>query len=443
MPYIPKTMRQRILKALHDAPLAGHKGGQKLYAELAKVAYWPGMYKDAHKYATECISCQRFKIDRSGRKGVDGEYPIPPFIFHTVHADFTGTIHGDGGQHVIMTFIDALSRYLVAVPAENATAETAARVFVTEIICKFGSPQILVTDNGTSFTAELFEHVCKILGVTHLTTAPYAPQSNGSIERVHQTMKTKLRQEVSQGGADWKEKLPLVVAAINDSVQTSGLSPHEIIFGRPPAIPTDWTPIFETPVPPPLSLKVYFEELQDERLAKMVRQASYREEEIHKRREKQAELVRKPLKVGDLVLYRDRKVRRSKNMHSPAYVGPAKIKEIHGSTARLEPLPTGVHYNLRPRQQGNEDKTFRMHLGELRLYVGDPHRDHRLEADQPYARALINSTRPEELGALDTDYDPEETVTLREDEALKLFDLLEEIDSEEVINLMTTGREPM
>ena len=110
MPYIPKLMRPKILKALHAAPLAGHKGGQKLYAELAKAAYWPGMCKDAHKYATECISCQRFKIDRSGLKSIDGEYPIPPFIFHTVHADFTGTIHGAGGQSVIMTFIDAMSR---------------------------------------------------------------------------------------------------------------------------------------------------------------------------------------------------------------------------------------------------------------------------------------------------------------------------------------------
>ena len=255
MPYIPKAMRQKIPKVLHATPLAGHKGGQKMHAELAKAAYWPGTYKDVHKCAAECVSCQRFKIDRTGLKGIDGEYPVPPFCFHTIHADFTGTIHGADGQSVIMTFIDALSRFFIAVPTDNSTAETAARVFIKEIICRFGAPVLLITDNGTALTAELFEHVCKLLEVTHLTTAPYAPQSNGSIERAHQTMKMKLRQAVNYGGADWKEKIPMVVVAINSSIQPSGLSAAEIAYGRPPIIPHDRTPILEASTPPPLNLK--------------------------------------------------------------------------------------------------------------------------------------------------------------------------------------------
>ena len=427
MPYIPKTMRTKILKALHATPLAGHKGGQKLYAELAKVAYWPGMYKNVHKYAAECISCQRFKIDRTGLKGIDGEYPVPPFCFHTVHADFTGTIHGADGPNVIMTFIDALSRFFIAVPTENSTAETAARVFVNEIICRFGAPVILITDNGTAFTAELFEHVCKILEIAHLTTAPYAPQSNGSIERAHQTMKMKLRQAVSRGGADWRDKLPMVVAAMNFSPQLSGLSAVEIIYGRPPIIPTDWTPILKAQIPPPLNLKEFFEELQDERMAKMIQQASYREEDIHKRRNKQTKLVRKPLKVGDLVLYRDLKVRRTKNMHSPVYAGPAEIKEINGATALLEPLPTGVHYTL--RQKRTDRKNFRIHLGYLRKYAGDPNRDHRLAADYPIVQAMANKAQIKKMCKGDANQELiDELLYTPTAEALQLFRLLETLD---------------
>lgn len=166
---------------------------------------------------------------------------------------------------------------------------------------------------------------------------------------------------------------------------------------------------------------MYFEELQDERLAKIMQQAGYREEEIHKRLNKQAERVRRPLKVSDVVLYRDLKVRRSKNMHSPAYAGPARIKEIHGAIAVLEPLATGVHYNLRPRQRENV-ATFRMHLSHLRPYAGDPQRDHRLASD-----ILV-----EELGALDMDDHPKEFVILSADEALGLYNLLEEVDLEKI-----------
>lgn len=306
------------------------------------------MHKDAHKYASECTSCHGFKIDRTGPKGIGGEYPIPPFILHTAHADFTGAIHGTDGHSVIMTFIDALSRHLIAVPAENSTAETAARILVTEATCNFGTPTIPIADNGTALKSELFEHVCKVSRITHLTTAPYTPQSNGSIGRVRQTLKMKLRQTVSQGGADWKETLPLVVAAMNDSEQASRLSASEIALGRPPAAPSDWTPTLTPQTPPPLNLKAHFEELQSERMAKIVKQASYREENTHRRREKQAERVRAPLAEGGLVLYTALKERRTKNMHSPAYAGPARIKQTNGSIAILELLSSGVHYNLRP-----------------------------------------------------------------------------------------------
>lgn len=195
------------------------------------------MYKAAHKYAAECISCHRYKADRT--KGVYEKYPITSYIFHTVHADFTSTIHGDDEQHFVMTFIDTLSRYFIAVPTKNSTAETTAQVFMTETICKFNSSQALITDNDTSFTAELFEHVCKILEVTQLTVAPYSPQLNGFIEIMHQTMKTILRQEVSHRGADWKEKLPLIVEAMNHQPQLSELSPTKIVFKRLPTIPTN------------------------------------------------------------------------------------------------------------------------------------------------------------------------------------------------------------
>lgn len=93
-----------------------------------------------------------------------------------------------------MPFIDALSRFLIAAPTANSTAETAARTLANEVIRRCGAPVILTTDNGTAFTAELLQRACKILEITHLTTAPYAPQSNEPTERAHQTMKTQLRQ---------------------------------------------------------------------------------------------------------------------------------------------------------------------------------------------------------------------------------------------------------
>ena len=53
----------------------------------------------------------------------------------------------------------------------------------------FGLPQTIVTDNGTCFTSEMFQSYLQSLGIQHITTALYHPQSNGMAERCVQIFK--------------------------------------------------------------------------------------------------------------------------------------------------------------------------------------------------------------------------------------------------------------
>ena len=52
------------------------------------------------------------------------------------------------------------------------------------------SPRI-ITDNGPQFIAKDFKVYIRLVGMTHVCTAPYYPQSNGKIERWHKTLKTR------------------------------------------------------------------------------------------------------------------------------------------------------------------------------------------------------------------------------------------------------------
>jgi len=47
----------------------------------------------------------------------------------------------------------------------------------------------IITDNGPQFIARDFKEFIRIAGLTHVKTSPYYPQSNGKIERWHQTLK--------------------------------------------------------------------------------------------------------------------------------------------------------------------------------------------------------------------------------------------------------------
>ena len=48
----------------------------------------------------------------------------------------------------------------------------------------------IITDNGPQFVAKDFKEFIRISGMTHVKTSPYYPQSNGKIERWHQTLKS-------------------------------------------------------------------------------------------------------------------------------------------------------------------------------------------------------------------------------------------------------------
>ena len=47
----------------------------------------------------------------------------------------------------------------------------------------------IITDNGPQFVARDFKAFIRLLGMTHVRTAPYYPQSNGKIEAWHKTLK--------------------------------------------------------------------------------------------------------------------------------------------------------------------------------------------------------------------------------------------------------------
>ena len=91
---------------------------------------------------------------------------------------------------------DDLTRYLIVAPMNNQESETVARTFVEHVICKFGTPLEIVTDNGSNFVSSLMNNVCKILKIKKITTSPYHPQAN-LVERSNRELKTYLRQYIA------------------------------------------------------------------------------------------------------------------------------------------------------------------------------------------------------------------------------------------------------
>jgi len=79
----------------------------------------------------------------------------------------------------------------------------------------------------------LFQQVMYQLGIQQFKSSAYHPQSQGTLERFHQTLKNMLRKYCLEEEKEWDEGVHLVFFAARESIQESlGFSPFELVFGR-------------------------------------------------------------------------------------------------------------------------------------------------------------------------------------------------------------------
>ena len=79
----------------------------------------------------------------------------------------------------------------------------------------------------------VFQQVMHELGIKQYNSSAYHPESQGSLERFHQTYKNMIRTYFYDTEKDWDEGVHLFLFAARESVQESlGFSPFELVFGH-------------------------------------------------------------------------------------------------------------------------------------------------------------------------------------------------------------------
>ncbi|MEG2778996.1 MAG: IS481 family transposase [Aurantimicrobium sp.] len=113
----------------------------------------------------------------------------------TWQSDFTHWRLADGTDIEIINWLDDHSRLLLSLQAHpRITGDIVIDTF-TENINEYGPPQSTLTDNGTVYTARFtggrngFEYLLSALGIRQKNGSPGHPQTQGKIERFHQTQK--------------------------------------------------------------------------------------------------------------------------------------------------------------------------------------------------------------------------------------------------------------
>ena len=131
----------------------------------------------------------------------------------------------NGTQYVLIS--DYFSKFPYVFKAK--TSFWCLRDHLINLFAIEGYPDEIVTDNGPPFNSQDFNRFLSKLGITHTTSSPLYPQSNGSVERMVQMVKTLL----SKNSNTWS--FQEVLADLRATRIGTGLpSPAEILHGRNP-----------------------------------------------------------------------------------------------------------------------------------------------------------------------------------------------------------------
>ena len=231
---VPRVYRPEILNLAHDTPMSGHLGINKTHHKILNHFYWPGLKSDVSRFCKSCHTCQMVgKPNQTIPKA--HLQPIPAFDepFSRIIIDCVGPLpKTKSGNEYLLTIMCASTRFPEAIPLRNIKTKNIVKALV-KFFAFVGLPKSVQSDQGSNFMSGIFQQVMHELGITQYKSSPYHPESQGALERFHQTLKNMIRSYCFDTEKDWDEGIHLLLFAVRESVQESlGFSPFELVFGH-------------------------------------------------------------------------------------------------------------------------------------------------------------------------------------------------------------------
>ena len=243
---IPETLVPVFLYHIHDSPMAGHPGKDRSLKQAQRSYFWPSMRKDIHRHWLLCSSCAKHRPTRH-HESPSLPYPIATAPWESVSVDILKLPLTENGFQYLLVFIDSFSRFSVLTPLKDKSALSVAKSLIDDVICRYASPRILLSDNGTEFNNAILQSVCESFQIKKCNILPHAPQANGKVERANRRILDILR-FITNSTSSWDTWIPQVACSLNSAIHSSiNESPHFVLYGTDKRLPYEF--LLSRPVP--------------------------------------------------------------------------------------------------------------------------------------------------------------------------------------------------
>lgn len=217
--------------ALEGHEKGAHFGAEKTYKWIRRFVYCPRLEQIVREVCQKCRACELAKPpeQRAPSQVIKTSAPLEILMI-----DYILIGQSVSGHQYCLVMTDHFTKFSVAVPTRDQTAESAARAVCQHFIQVYGCPKRIHSDQGACFQGKLMEELCRLYGMEKSRTTPYHPQGNGACERFNRTLLQMLRTLEKTKKLRWPEYLPELLWVYNNRVHnTTGYTPHMLLFGRP------------------------------------------------------------------------------------------------------------------------------------------------------------------------------------------------------------------
>ncbi|XP_020207600.1 uncharacterized protein LOC109792591 [Cajanus cajan] len=227
---IDQVEAQNMIKEVHEGVFGTHIPGPAMAKKILRAGYyWSTMERDCYQYVRKCHKCQAY-ADNSNVPPTALIVLASPWPFAMWGMDVIGPIEpkASNGHRFILVAIDYFTKWVEATSYAHVTRKVVTSFIKKNIICRYGIPDKIITDNGSNLNNKMVEELCQEFKIQHHNSSPYRPKMNGAVEAANKNIK-KIVQKMVVSFKDWHEMLPF---ALHDDAWTMYFDGASNMLGR-------------------------------------------------------------------------------------------------------------------------------------------------------------------------------------------------------------------
>ena len=213
---IPIALRKEMMAVCH----ATHIGMEGCIRRARESMFWPRMSSELKEYIAKCDVCMAHRA--SPGKETLQQHEVVERPWAKVGADLC-----DLQGRTLLVVCDYFSNFIEVESLQTVTSRSVCKALKI-MFARYGSPDILVTDNGPQFSSAEFATFARVWSFNHVTSSPRYPQSNGKAENAVKTVKRLFSKCREAGQSEYKALLDWR----NTPSEGIGTSPAQRFLGR-------------------------------------------------------------------------------------------------------------------------------------------------------------------------------------------------------------------